>query len=372
MSHPEFGQPRRLIGYRELAQCAACCRLARGRVHDGGLFICARCEGDWITGTDLYIPIAVPGFINHLEPKGLPDMATHKSPPSTQARDAQVPDDLSQHRDAVERLLVKVEALPVGASTDPLEEARAAMDALRGAAIALVCPERLQPAAEATLRDFEMAVALMGLPYERIEAPLIALHESAIDDYPELAAVVRSVRGQRLVLLRARNGAGGDPVATAKAEVSALGVFTTGIAKQLERRDLLMPASGIIASVIPRMHEQLTAIDERHRRHAEAEAERRRREVVEREQAQQAKAQAERERAWAKTLEREDRAARDRREALEAYYRQYPHYLFTVQGEKLTGVACAERLRKGAEFPALYAAQTTGRLERRVDGAVTR
>jgi hypothetical protein len=181
-------------------------------------------------------------------------------------------DDLAEQMNKMEQLVTAVEALALGSPTEPVEAARGALAVLRAAAISIYFPSALTPVSDSALRDFELGIALDGgMPWETIVPHLADLHSQALGGhYDELAQIIRGPRGRRLVIIRAKNAADGDPARTAEATARAFDQFATAIAQQLVAHQQLEPASRVIVETVPRLA-RLEAVERRHREHAERE-----------------------------------------------------------------------------------------------------
>lgn len=270
--------------------------------------------------------------------------------------------------EAVEQLVQAAEALTSDAPGLPDGVARAhrAAEALRVEAMGHVFPGVLAPVEPGVLEDFRLAIESAGvLPFESIVPVLVRLHAETIDHHPQLAEVVRGLRGLRLIRRHAQQSAAGDPDAGATAEARALSAFVGAVSRQLVERGVMLPAAAVLSTHVPEWTARLDAVAHRRAEHEaaerraaeEAEArERAERDAVAREAVRQERAAR---------LRSEDRAQRDRREDLAKYFRGYGRWRFTVGGEKLTGEQCAAALEEGAVFQLFYSAQLNGEPVRR-------
>lgn len=277
--------------------------------------------------------------------------------------------DLSKQAQLAEQLLGRADALALGQPIDEVQKAAAAVDALTAALVEALFPRTLTPVSDACLREFEMAVSAGALlPFDPISPLLLELHASSVDRYAELAEVVRSVRGRRLVALRARNSQAGDAEREALAEAAALQAFMRALAAQLAERNLFLPASRLFAEVIPDFAARLRTIERRHEEFAIADSARRVQEDARAHQAQRDAADAEEKRQWAERLKAEqlgDADALQRRRDLAAFFARHAEYVFVVDGVSRYGDQCSTELLAGAEFIHFYRAQSSGSWEPR-------
>src|SRR5436190_10915930 len=179
--------------------------------------------------------------------------------------DIQDPHDLTGSAQLVEQDIAALEqraqageALALAGS----ERIGDAIEDLRTSAEREAFPDTLSPVGEAVLRDFALWRENVGLlPYERIEGALAALHEQCIDRYQDLAALIRSPRGVRMVALHAQNSVAGDSDVWETTQLQALAEFRRLIAAQLHRRNVCEPAAGLLVVVLPQLTERLAAIE---------------------------------------------------------------------------------------------------------------
>ncbi len=187
-------------------------------------------------------------------------------------------DHMTKLISAAESAIAKLEELKLGRDhAESLEAATSAIDALREESAIRMFPPHLAAVSDAPLRDFQMAVELMGR--DNI-AELAELHSQAIaGENEELAAIVRSPRGVRRVELAA--GAAAFPMhgrethaeAEARTVPMALKRFQRKIAEQLFEHKQFMPASEILSVVIPELEGRLEAALTRHEEHYREKAE---------------------------------------------------------------------------------------------------
>lgn len=263
----------------------------------------------------------------------------------------------------IEETIRHVESLTAGDPKvdDAVRDAQVRVQAARAAAQNVVCPRDLQPAAANVLLDFQQAIDAAGLlPFEPMVPALVALHAACVDTYPELAAVVRGLRGQRLVRLHARRGASPEPEAQTRAEASAVDAFVTAIAGHLRDRGALLPHSGLLVEQFPDFDRRLAAVA---RRHADAQAEHARAaaDAAECDRAEAAAAAAkEAALQGAVRLLEETPDQRDRRAQLAAWFRRQGQWVFPIDGTWLSAEACAEALDRGEPFGPFYRVQSQG------------
>ena len=187
-------------------------------------------------------------------------------------------DHMTKLISAAESAIAKLEELKLGRDhAESLEAATSAIDALREESAIGMFPPHLAAVSDAPLRDFQMAVELMGR--DNI-AELAELHSQAIaGENEQLAAIVRSPRGVRRVELAARAAA--TPMhrlethaaAEERAVPKAANRFKRKIAEQLFEHKQFMPASEILSVVIPELEGQLVAASARHETHHREKAE---------------------------------------------------------------------------------------------------
>ncbi len=180
---------------------------------------------------------------------------------------------------AAEEAIAELEELELGRDfMKTAQAATAAVDSLREESAIGMFPPHLAAVSDAPLRDFQMAVELMGR--DNNIAELAELHAQAIaGENEELAAIVRSPRGMRRVELAARAAA--TPMhhlethaaAEERAVPKAANRFKCKIADQLSKAGPFMPHAEILAVDVPRLEARLEAALTRHEEHHREKAE---------------------------------------------------------------------------------------------------
>ncbi len=171
----------------------------------------------------------------------------------------------------VEKAVALFENLRLGQDyAASFKAATSAVDALREEAVAQIFPPHLAPMSEAGLLDFQMAAELMG---SNADMALVELHSQALaGKNEELAAIVRSPRGQRLIELAARSRATSmhsletQAAAGERESRKAVKCFQRKIAEQLLNAGQFARYAEILA-VVPGFEARLSAALELHEKH---------------------------------------------------------------------------------------------------------
>lgn len=234
---------------------------------------------------------------------------------------------------------------------EPLRDAVAALEALKAQADAVVFPTYLAPASGGTLADLNLFADLVSASTGPQD--LARLHASALQGHPELATAIRGPRGRMLL-----NAAATRLSLSPRQAADLVAPFERDIATQLTRCEQLLPASEILATILPTLRERME--DARAAHDAAAAA------AVARVTAEQ----DELDRVIAQTRQ-------ERKQALIARARNLPE-LVNLDGELVTGNFLAGRIeatetdtRLDALEDMLVAAETafTLRLRRRPENA---
>lgn len=264
---------------------------------------------------------------------------------------------------AAERLIARAEGLTLGTSPPTFTREREAIEALLLQARQHVFPQTLGPVSIAALADFRFAIETSGPPFETRAVALVALHGAALDEYDELASIVRSPRAQKLVLRQGLADALGAP----DSGTAALEAWMVTISAQIAARPdhpLAGPAR-VVSEITPSLRSRLDAVEQRHEAHAAEEAKRLAGEEQAREQVRADAERAKERRLWAANLGSESRENRDRREGLAEFYAKHASHSFRIGGRSLTGRTCADNLLAGAEIFHYFNGQHTGERPRR-------
>ncbi len=266
---------------------------------------------------------------------------------------------------AAARAIGAVESHPLGEPPDRvIAEAQQAIDVPAKKHHGIVFAG-LPTTTDSTLMEFTLG--LQALPTSGpVTAGMIALHEEALDSgRADLAAVVRSSRGRKIIGRRAYDSRLGNAEAAASFEAKQLRQFEAAIVSQLARRGLLEPSASFLATRLPALQVRLAAAIQKHEQHAADEVERQRQTALSTVDRAKADADAAMRAEWPATLRAEqmdpDGGPLARRQHLAAVFRRYPAFTFdNILGRTWTGAEAAAAIEAGAPFSDFFRAQGRG------------